>query len=152
MKIVLTALVVCPLLLAAGCKEKPVPPPPPHPAIGEWACAIKSDKARARFDAAFSENGALALKMTINATSEGKELVAKLDVAGSWAGHPQAFTQRLDTFTVHSSTSNGDHASDAAAKALANGLRIEGEDLVIEKLDDTDFVYATPGGTVTCKR
>ncbi|MDP3738295.1 MAG: hypothetical protein Q8R02_12950 [Hyphomonadaceae bacterium] len=152
MKIALAALVLCPALLAAGCKKKPLPPPPPNPVIGEWACTIRSDKAKAKFDAAFAENGALTVKMSISATSEGKELAARLDATGSWAGNSQAFTQRLDNFTVHSSTSNGDGASDSAAKSLANRLQIEGQDLAIEKLDDTDFVYVTKGGTVSCKR
>lgn len=152
MKIALAALVLCPALLAAGCKEKPLPPPPPNPVIGEWACTIRGDKARAKFDAMFAADGVLTLKMSINATSEGKELAAKLDAAGTWAGNGQAFTQRLDTFTVHSSTSNGDNASDSAAKSLANSLGIEGQDMAIEKLDDADFVYVTKGGTVSCKR
>jgi len=154
MKIVLAALVLGPLLLASGCMQKapPPPPPPPNPVIGEWGCAIRGDKARAKFNAVYAADGVLTTKMTINASSEGKELAARLDVTGSWEGSGQIFSQTLDTFTVHSSTSNGDHASDGAAKSLANRLGIEGQDLVIEKLDDADFVYVTKGGTVSCKR
>ena len=153
MKIVLAALLLCTASLAAGCEKPPPPaPPPPNPVIGEWTCTIRGDKANAKFNAVYAADGALAAKMTISSTSGGKALAARLDGTGSWEGSGQVFTQRLDAFTVHSSTSNGDRASDGAAKSLAYGLRIEGQDLVIEKLDDTDFVYVTKGGTVSCKR
>jgi hypothetical protein len=153
MKIVLATFVLCTASLAAGC-QKPAPPapPPPNPVIGEWACAIRGDKSKAKFNAVYAADGVLTAKMTIDGASEGKELAARLDVTGSWAGNGQVFSQTLDTFTVHSSTRNGDRASDGAAVSLANGLRIEGQDLAIEKLDDTDFVYVTKGGTVSCKR
>ena len=152
MKIALAALVLCPILLASGCKEKPAPPPPPNPIIGAWACTATADKTTAKINTTFAADGTLTARISIKATLEGKQLVGKLDAAGSWGGSGNLFSQNLGAMTVLSSTSNGDQSTKGAATSLVRSLGLEAQDMVVEQLDETDFVYVTRAATVTCKR
>jgi hypothetical protein len=152
MKIALAVLAMAPVMLVAGCKEKPPAPPPPDPILGAWACAITTKTANAKIDATFAQGGTLTAKIALNASPGGKRLVAKLDATGTWSRMGLSFAQSLKELTVVSVTTNGEKSSDSAATSLVRGLKLEGKGLVVQKADATEFVYETTAGPVKCKR
>lgn len=152
MKIALAALVLCPILMASGCKEKPAPPPPPNPIIGAWACTATADKTAAKINTTFAADGTLTAKISVKATLEGKQIFGKLEATGGWGGSGNLFSQDLGAMTVLTSTSNGDQSTKGAATSLVRSLGLDAQEMVVEKLDETDFVYVTRATTVNCKR
>jgi hypothetical protein len=150
MRIVLAVLAAA--LLAAGCQKKPPPPPPPNPVIGTWACTTTVDKATAKIDVTFAANGTLTTKMTITASMEGKRALAKLEAGGKWSSSLKGMTQSLRDIKVLASTLNGDKTDEGAASALVRTLSLDGRDMPITGLGESDLVYQTKAGVVTCKR
>lgn len=151
MKIALAALVLCPALLAVGCKQKPPPPPPANPIIGEWACTTPTDKAKAKIGAVFTADGKSTVDITLTANAGGKRVAGKLSTTGKWSQKGQTFTLTLGDFAVAYATTNGEKSSDGTVNSLARSL-LQGKDLAIETLNETEFAYTTKAGTVTCTR
>ncbi len=152
MKIALAVLALCPALVATGCKKKPPPPPPPSAIIGEWACAIKTDKANAKIGVVFAADGNSTTRIALNANVEGKRVLGKLSAAGKWRQTGDMFSQSMDKMVVSVSTTNGLPTPESGATMLARSLALEGDRHAIEVLNETEFDYATKAGTVRCLR
>jgi len=154
MKIVLATLVLGPMLLASGCKQKPSPPPlpPPSPVIGEWTCTTKTETGNAKIDAVYVADGTFSAKITVNANLNGKRLFSKAAVTGAWSTREQMFAQTLGEVTVLVSTVNGEKRPDSSSSSLVRSLALAAKDHAITTLDAAEFVYATKAGVVSCKR
>jgi hypothetical protein len=152
MKIALAVLALCPALASTGCKQKPPPSPPPSAIIGEWACAIKTDKASARIDVVFAADGNSTSKIALSANAEGKRVLGKLSAAGQWRQNGDVFSQSLDKMVVSVSTTNGLPTPKSSAAMLARSLALEDDRHAIGVLNETEFDYATEAGTVRCTR
>ena len=151
MKIALAVLAMAPVMLVAGCKEKPPAPPPPDPILGAWACAITAESVAAKIDTTFAGDGTLTAKIAITANPGNKRAIANLDAAGKWSRKESSLTQAL-TLTVTKSTLNGVEAPEASATALARSLALNGKGVVIRKIDAVELVYETRAGLVNCRR
>lgn len=152
MKIALATLILCPALLAAGCKQKPPPPPPPSPMIGEWACTAATDGAKAKMATVFTAEGKSSVEVTLNANVAGKRIAGKLSATGRWSQKGQTLSLTLGDFKVAYATTNGEKSADGSVISLVRELGIEGKDLAIETLNEAKLAYITKAGTVTCTR
>jgi hypothetical protein len=154
MKIVLATLVLGPMLLVSGCKQKssPPPPPPPSPVIGEWACTTRIETGNAKIDAVYAADGTFSAKIAVNANIKDKRVFSKAAVTGTWSTRGQVFAQTLGEVTVLASTVNGEKRPDNNSSSLVRSLALAAKDHAIATLDAAEFVYTTKVGVVSCKR
>jgi hypothetical protein len=153
MKIALAALILCPALLAAGCQQKKAEAATaPNPILGEWACALTTDSAKVKFVAVFAADKKSTIDVTLNASAAGKRIAGKLSGTGKWSQKGKTLALTFGDFKVAYATTNGEKSSDNSVTSLVRDLGIEGKELAIETLSDTELAYAAKAGTVSCTR